>query len=178
MVTHMRRLLAMIMLIAGAMATLATAPALAAGPTPAQIHRAVMRAERSSSLWATVNVCNSRRYRNDLGIRGQMPSLGFAAWLSMDIKLLYYSAAQTRYVPVPSRGTKFVRLGRSSSGLQQSGALFEFSPHQPRLEAIVTFIWRRSGRLLGQAQRRTTSGHPNADYASPPHYSAASCVIR
>jgi hypothetical protein len=173
----MRRSLARITLILGGLALLAAPPAVAATPTPARMHAAVMKAEKSSSLWATVNICSSRRYRNDLGIRGQMPSLGFAAWLSMDIKLYYYSAPQRRYVPVLTRGTKLVRLGRSSSGLQQGGALFEFSPHQPRLKAVITFMWRRSGRLLGQAQRTTTAGHHNVDYASPPHYSAASCTI-
>jgi hypothetical protein len=178
MVTHMRRFLAMISLLVGGMAMLGTTPALADNPSPARIRAAVKKAEESSSLWATVNICNSRHYRNDLGIRGQMPSLGFAAWLSMDVKLYYYSPPQKRYLRVPKRGSKLVRLGRSSSGFQQSGAMFEFSSHQPTLKAIVTFMWRRSGQLLGQAQRTTTAGHRNADFASPAHYSAATCTIR
>jgi hypothetical protein len=177
MVTHMRRLLAMIPLLVATMAMLSAPGALAANPSPARIRAAVKKAESSSSLWTTVNVCNSRPYRDDLGIRGQMPALGFAAWLSMDIKLYYYLTSEKRYVPVPSRGSKLVRLGRSTSGLQQSGALFRFSPHQPKLKAIVTFIWRRSGQLLGEARRSTTAGHRNADFGSPPHYSAATCTI-
>ncbi len=163
-----------------AIAALAGGPAAAAAapsPTAHQMQVAVLHAEHSKSLWATVNICNSRRYRDDLGIRGQMPALGFAAWLSMDVKLLYYSSSQKRYLPVPTRGTKLVRLGRSSTGLQQSGALFQFSPHQPSLMATVEFIWRRAGRLLGTATRTTTAGHPGADYGSPPHHSAASCTI-
>ncbi|MEA2214336.1 MAG: hypothetical protein QOF83_4284 [Solirubrobacteraceae bacterium] len=176
MVTHMRRFLAMITLLVAATALPAT-PALADHPSPGAVRTAVNKAEKSSSLWATVNICNSRRDRNDLGIRGQMPSLGFAAWMSMDIKLYYYSN-QKRYLPVPTRGSKLVRLGRSSSGLHQSGAMFQFSPHQPRLKAVVTFIWRRSGQLLGKTTRTTTARHRNADFASPPHYSAATCTIK
>jgi hypothetical protein len=185
----MRRFLAMICLVLGASVAVAmpaaAAPAPAASParapanpSPAKIRAAVKKAERSHTVWATVNVCNSRGYHDDLGIRGQMPALGFAAWLSMDVKLFYYARSQKRFVPVPTSGTKLVRLGRSSSGLQQGGALFQFSPHEPTLKATITFIWRRSGQLIGRTTRTTTGGHRNADFASPPHYSAATCTIK
>jgi hypothetical protein len=173
----MRPLMATICLVLGASAVVSAAPAGADSPSPGRIRAAVTKAEKSHRLWATINICNSRGYRDDLGVRGQMPALGFAAWLSMDVKLYYYASGRKRFVPVPTRGTKLVRLGRSSSGLQQSGALFQFSPHQPRLKATITFIWRRSGRLLGETTRSTTGGHRNADYARPPHYSAATCTI-
>jgi hypothetical protein len=174
----MRRFLAMICLVLGVSAALAMPAAGAAAPSAARIRTAIKKAESSHSLWATVNVCNSRGYRNALGIRGQMPALGFPAWLSMEVKLFYYVHSQKRFAPVPARGSKLVRLGRTSSGLQQSGALFVFSPHQPTLKATVTFIWRRSGQLLGRTTRSTTAGHRNADYASPRHYSAATCTIK
>jgi hypothetical protein len=174
----MRRFLATTSLILSATAALAASPALAGSPPPARIRAAVRRAESAQSLWATVNICNSPHYRDDVGVRGQMPALGFAAWLSMEIKLYYYANSEKRFLPVQTRGTKLVRLGRFSSGLQQSGALFSFSPHQPMLKATVTFIWRRSGQLLGQTTRSTTAGHPSADFASPAHYSAAACTIK
>lgn len=178
MVTHMRRALAIVMLTVSGMLALAAGPALAGNPSPTQIRAAVKRAEQSSSLWATVNICNSRRYPDDIGIRGQMPTLGFASWLSMDVKLYYYNSKQKRFIAVPAGGNKLIRLGRTSSGLQQSGAMFQFAPHQPPLRAVVTFIWRRSGQFLGSTARTTTDGHHNADYASPPGYSAATCTIR
>lgn len=185
MVTHMRRFLAMICVVVGAMTAAGAGPALGAGsvpgaqPSPARIRAAVKKAEASSSLWATINMCDVPDHGSrDLGIRGQMPTLGFAAWLSMDIKLYYFSTSQNQYVPVPTRGTKLVRLGRLSAGLQQSGALFQFAPQQqPTFRATVTFVWRRSGRLLGETTKTTTAGHPNADFARPPHYSAATCKI-
>jgi hypothetical protein len=178
MVTQMRRALAIFTLIVSGMLALAAGPALAGNPSPTRIRAAIKRAEQSSSLWATVNICNSRRYPDDIGIRGQMPTLGFATWLSMDVKLYYYSGNQKRFIAVPTGGSKLVPLGRASSGLQQSGAVFQFAPHQPPLKAVVTFSWRRSGQLLGQAARSTAGGHHNADYASPAGYSAATCTIR
>ena len=176
----MRRLLAISLVFLGLVATSAGAAQNSSpkNPSPSQIRTAVQHAEHSSSLWATVNICNSHHYPDDVGIRGQMPALGFAAWLSMDVKLLYYSSSDKRYVPVPTRGAKLVRLERSSSGLQQSGALFQFSPHQPALKATVQFFWRRSGKLLGTTTLTTTAGHRGADFGSPLHHSAATCKIK
>jgi hypothetical protein len=156
---------------------LSAVPATAKAPTQAQIRSAVRRAERSKNLWATVNICNSKAYPDYIGIRGQMPALGFAAWLSMDVRLYYYSSAKHGYAPIKNHGSQLIHLGRISTGLQQSGARFQFAPHEPTLEGKVTFIWRRAGKLLGQVTKTTTSGHHDADYASPKHYSAATCKI-
>ena len=164
--------LAMLAVPAGAVAHRA-----AKNPTRAQIKTAIQKAERSKSLWATVNVCTSASKQDTIGIRGQMPTLGFAAWLSMNVQLNYYSTAKKRFVTDTNGGEKFVRLGRLSTGLQQGGALFTFQPGKQLVNASVTFIWRRSGKLLGQTTRATTVGHPNADFGTPAHYSASQCRI-
>ncbi len=151
--------------------------AAGANPTPAQIRTAIARATSAKTLWATVNICDTRADPNVLGIRGQMPSLGFASWLSMQIHLSYYS--QTRKVFVADPGTmKTIRLGRSTHGLQQGGATYTFKGPTPTLQASVSFIWRRSGRTLGTTQMVTTGGHPSADFGSPPRFSAARCRIQ
>jgi hypothetical protein len=155
----------------------AGAHAAAKNPTRAQIRTAIAKAERSKSLWATVNVCTSTSKQDTIGIRGQMPTLGFAAWLSMSIQLNYYSATKKKFLPVTKGGQKLVRIGRVSTGLQQDGALYNFEPASELVNASVTFIWRRSGRLLGQTVRTTTPGHPDADFGVPAHYSAQQCKI-
>jgi hypothetical protein len=154
----------------------ATTPA-ANSPTAAQISAAVHQALRSRSLWATVNVCNSKRYPDTLGIRGQMPALGFPAWLALNIQLNWYDQQKKQFVALTSGGTKLVRLGQWSSGLQQGGYMFSFQPHAGLLDATVQFSWSRSGKLLGETSRSTTAGHHRADYGSPPHYSAQECRI-
>jgi len=147
------------------------------GPTRAQMRTAVRRAERSSTLWATVNICDTRRYPNELGIRGQMPALGFQSSMSLGIQADYYSRSKHRFVPSP-RAEMTVSLRRSSAGLQQGGSTFTFPPRSARLDATVRFTWRRFGRLLGETTRTTTAGHRGADFGSPPHFSAAQCRIR
>jgi hypothetical protein len=184
MVNLVRRALAITVLVLAAWAAPAagaTNPSVPTGaatspstsnPTRTQIAKAIKQAEASESLWATVNICNSKRYPNAVGIRGQMPSLGFPAWLSMKIQLNWWSGKQ--FVPAT---VKLVRLGRWSHGLQQGGARFDFPSDAGLFDASVQFIWRRSGKLLGRKTLATTAGHPNADFGSPAHYSAARCRI-
>jgi hypothetical protein len=150
--------------------------AATSNPTAAQIKKAIARAERSKLLWATVNICNSKRYPDTIGIRGQMPSLGFAAWLSMNIQLNYYSPADKQFIPLPSGGTHTTRLGRSSVKLQQGGATWNFNK-PVLLDASVQFVWRRAGKLLGETTQTTTAGHRTEQFGSPTHYSAKQCQI-
>ena len=150
-----------------------------AGVSPAQIAHAVQSAERSHGLWATVNICDTRKYRHDIGVRGQMPSLGFPAKLYMVVQINYLSAIQHRCLRIQSNlATTRLSLGSSANGLQQDGAVFPFSAHTGLLNATFTFVWTRGGKVIGQTVRRTTAGHRDADHGSPPHYSAAQCRIK
>jgi hypothetical protein len=158
------------------MGTAGSAQAVSSNPSAAQIQRAVKRAEASKSLWATVNMCDIKvKGGYEIGVRGQMPALGFPAWLSMRVQLNYYSAKKARFVPAQHAST-LLRLGRFSHGLQQVGATFTYPP-AGLFNARIDFIWRREGKLLGQSSRRTTSGHPNAAYGDPKHFSAKECRI-
>jgi hypothetical protein len=171
------RLATVLALATAVMIGVAAANAATSGnPTRAQIRKAIARAEHSKSLWATVNICNSKRFPDTVGIRGQMPSLGFAAWLSMNIQLNFYSATDKKFIPLPSGGTHTARLGRSSVKLQQGGANWTFT-NPVQLNATVQFVWRREGKLLGETTRTTTAGHPAEDFGSPAHYSAKQCQI-
>ncbi|HLI58234.1 MAG TPA: hypothetical protein VKV21_01080 [Solirubrobacteraceae bacterium] len=150
-----------------------------ANPTRAQIRRAVSHAERSSYLWATVNICKADRGHGGLlGIRGEMTALGFRSTLSMTVQLRQYDRSRARYVWV--KGTtarRTVSLGSLRTGVHQDGAEFHYSSATGLLDAIVTFTWTRDGRRLGTATRTTTAGHHTAAFADPPRYSAASCRL-
>ncbi|HTU94587.1 MAG TPA: hypothetical protein VMF14_02035 [Solirubrobacteraceae bacterium] len=157
----------------------AAGSAAAAGIGPARIARAVHTAEKSRSLWATVNICDTAKFRNDLGVRGQMPSLGFSASLSMIVQVNYWSTGEHRFLPIQSNlATSRLSLGRNANGLQQDGAVFPFSAHTGLLNATITFIWKRGGKIIGQTVRRTTAGHTDAAHANPPRFSAAQCRIK
>jgi len=154
------------------------AAALAGGPTRTQITQAVAKAEKSQSLWATINVCSVKRRGGEIGVRGQMPTLGFSSTLRMDVQLGSWSTTRKRFEPIDSSSAKSVlSLGSMSSGLQQTGAVFIYKFHPGLLDATITFSWTRGGKLLAQTTRRTTASHRNVDYSRPAHYSAAHCDL-
>ena len=169
---------ALVPLLVAAPALLALSPAPARGssqpPTAAQIRAAVRRGESSRDLWTTINICNTKDHPLTLGIRGQMPALGFQSSLEMDVQALYWSAG--RFIPVP-RTQQLMDLGAHTTGLYQKGVSFSFAPAAGRLSGTITFIWRRAGKVLAKATRAATGGHPSADDGDPKHYSSAQCAI-
>lgn len=176
----MRGRLAITLLTAAIAVTVIVPAAAAKAPTKRQIARAIGSATRSKSLWATVNICNSRRHPHMIGIRGQMPTLGFSATLSMRIQLNYWSTTAKAFAPITSPNAVATRpLGSVSTGLQQDGAEFRFSKQATGMfDATVVFTWTRGGKVIGRATRNTTANHHDADFGSPPHYSAARCLIK
>jgi hypothetical protein len=154
-------------------------PAAADGaraPTASQIRKAIRKAERSRDLWATVNICDTKRYPKAIGIRGQMPSLGFKAGLGMSFGVEYWVSAKHRFQPVP-HVSESIALGTSRLGLKQGGVRFKFSAHAGHLRGSVTFRWRLGHRLIGSVTRKTTGGHPGADFGDPRRFSASQCWI-
>jgi hypothetical protein len=138
-----------------------------------------MRAERSQQLWATINICNTRAHRDSIGIRGQMPALGFPARLAMKIQVDYWVAAAKAFKPVPGSGARAVaRLGTVVDGLQQGGHTFRFKPGAGLLSGTITFQWVRMGRMIGRISKQVTGGHRTVDHGDPPHHTAATCTIR
>lgn len=148
-------------------------------PTRAQIRAAIARAARSSYLWATVNVCESHGAKGGLiGIRGEMPALGFRATLSMTIQLRQYLTSAKRWAAVKgATARRTVTIGRRTTGIHQDGAEFPFTTATGRLDAAVTFTWTRDGRRLGRLTRTTTGGHPSAAYGRPAGHSTAACRL-
>ena len=164
-------------ILATALAVGVAAPAAAKAPTRRQVARAVDSAERSRSLWATINICNAGGKSPSIGVRGQMPSLGFASTMSMKITLDSYSASSKRFVPINnSNAVDLIRLGTHQRGLEQEGVIFPFHKGQTGLwNATIQFTWKIGGTIVGQTQRRTTGGHHDADAGQPPHFSVAQC---
>ena len=152
------------------------------GPTAAQIHKALAKARRSRQLWATVNVCRLKGRHGarggSIGVRGQMPTLGFSSTLSMTIQLNDWSTKTKSFTPLSYRTAKTtVSPGRFASNLHQDGAVFPFGGPAGLLDATVSFSWSRGRTVLGTATRQTTAGHHDAAGGQPAHYSAAQCKL-
>jgi hypothetical protein len=112
-----------------------------------------------------------------IGIRGEMPALGFGSTLSMTIQLNQRSGQSGNYSPVPgATASRTLTLGTfKGHQVHQAGVEFPYASDTARLNATVTFAWSRAGRQLGQVTQTTTGGHPQADFGQPPHHSSATC---
>ncbi len=146
------------------------------GPSAAQIRAAVRRAEHSRNVWATVNICNTKRNRDVIGIRGQMPALGFQSVLVMDVQVYYLNSQTKKYLPDP--GVKeHVVLGSATNALHQDGASFRIVP-PANLEGRIDFSWELAGKVIGSTNRMTVRGVKRVQFADPRGHSAATCVIK
>jgi hypothetical protein len=150
------------------------------GPTLAQkIQTAVKIAERSPDLWATVNVCTSSPTQDEVGIRGQMPSLGYAATLSMNISVDYWNFDTNVFQPASL--SQKVALGKGTHGLHQGGVNFPITPpasgSQYLVRGSVTFSWMIGSKVVGTVTRNTGHGYANVGFANPPGYSSGTCTL-
>ncbi|HEY2769570.1 MAG TPA: hypothetical protein VGI87_03340 [Solirubrobacteraceae bacterium] len=173
-----RSVLAAVLVAGTALAApgVASASSATTPPSQTQIQTALRHAKTSPGLWATVNVCNTKQHPGVIGIRAQMPALGFASTLRMRFAVDYFSAQNKSYKPVPG-AIRQVGIGVQKTGLHQEGVMFSFPRHTGELRGTVRFQWASSQRVLGQAEEITTHGHPGADFGDPTHYSAKQCTI-
>jgi hypothetical protein len=172
LVVHLRARTVVALVVAAAAAP-AYGQAKSSDPTPVQIRTAIRTAAHSRSLWATVNICDTKRHPNTIGIRAQMPSLPFAASLSMRVQIDYYSFADKRFVSDPGV-VRTVPLGDPANQVIQGGANFQFQPPVV-LSGTVTFEWKLAGRTIGRATRLTGHGYKGVNGGDPAGYSTATC---
>jgi hypothetical protein len=148
-----------------------------AGPTPNQIKSAVRSAERSKRLWATINVCDTHKHPRTIGIRGEVPALGFPATISISLGVDFWSKTDKRFEPDP-QASRMIKVGPVSHGIHQRGVIFQFAAHTGRLRGTAKFAWTRRGKVLGSTKRVTTPRHHDADFGDPSGFSAATCMIK
>lgn len=151
------------------------------GPTAKQIRTALAIAERSPDLWATVNVCTSSPNPpgDVVGVRGQMPSLGFQAMLRLNVSIDYWNYSDMKFEP--ANASAVVSLGKGTHGIHQGGVSFPFAPPAAGMQFLVrgrvTFEWRIGNKVVGTVSRTTGHGYPNVGFSDPPGFSAGVCAL-
>lgn len=139
--------------------------------------------QKSRHLWATVNVCDTERNPDTLGIRGSMPGLGRRGEsLWMRFRVQYFSHTLQEWHNFTGEGTDsgYLRVARHSRHkVRQSGYMFPFSPlvgDRYILRGAVEFQWRKRGRVVRNARELTSAGR-KVTVADPEGYSEATCEI-
>jgi hypothetical protein len=138
---------------------------------------AAAKPAHNDRLWATVNVCDTARHPNEVGIRASMPGVPRRAVRRMRFRVQWRDGDRWRYVTGADSGWR--RLSRSRGFAVESGWSFEFEPPAKAItfRGVVGYRWVRKGRIVAHAKRITEAGHRSTAGADPADYSAATCSM-
>ena len=138
---------------------------------------ATARPAQSDRLWATVNVCDTARHPNEVGIRASMPGVPRRAVRRMRFRVQWRDGDRWRFVEGADSG--WGKLSRSRGRAVESGWSFEFEPPATAItfRGVVGYRWVRNGRIVARAREITESGHRSTAGADPADYSAATCSM-
>ena len=127
-----------------------------------------------SRLWATVNVCDTARHPDEIGIRAALPARrSRSATLRFRVQYRDLSDGRWRYVQGADSGWR--KVGRA----REAGWSFEVAGSGPRiLRGVVSYRWSRHGNVVRRARRVTEGGHRSTAGADPADFSAATCRIQ
>lgn len=139
-------------------------------------------ASHAGSLWATVNICDTDRNPNVLGVRASMPGNGTRQTMWMRFSASYFDRATEGWRPVGgSSRSPWLKVGDARYS-RQTGRKFSFDPPAPVtshvVRGIVEYQWRRKHRVVRRARQKTLGGHHTGRYADPRNYSAGVCEIK
>jgi hypothetical protein len=129
-------------------------------------------------LWATVNICNTAKHPDSLGVRGRMPGNGTKQKMAMRFTAQYKSNHKWHNAGSPS---PWRSAGSAVFSWGETGWTFDFQKPttgtQLVLRGLVNFRWKIHGKVVRTARAITTAHHPSAG-ADPKNYSAAICRIK
>jgi hypothetical protein len=137
------------------------------------VSSAEARAVPSKAPWATVNVCDTAKKRNSVGIRAGMPGNGTEQRMYMRFQLQWYRPKERRYMDTGTP-SGWVSAGSARFRAAQRGFTFAGIADPPaggtyKLRGKVSFEWRelvpakpgvtrKHERVVRHAQRITRGG--------------------
>lgn len=139
-------------------------------------------AKKPLKTWATVNVCDTTKSPDTIGLRGSMPGMkraGATMWMGFAVQ---YRGADDKWVAAPGLKTGYLKIGAANVVSRQAGRSFTVKPPSSGsafvLRGVVTFQWRtKRGTVVRSERRVTTAGHKSTAGADPAGFSAATCTI-
>ena len=131
--------------------------------------------------WATVNVCDTQMRPNQIGIRGSMEGLARRTRMYMRFRVQYRRPDSSWRTIRSGADSRWRKVANGRRGEHDAGWTFEFRPPVTGgahvLRGVVSFQWRRAGRVVERERRMTEAGHPGTAGADPADFSAETCAI-
>jgi hypothetical protein len=109
-------------------------------------------------MWATVNICDTAKAPNSMGVRASMPGNDTRMRMYMRFHAEYWSRSLQDWAPVAGTGVSdWVFAGSADYAHRQAGWTFEFAPPPAgvtfTMRAVVEFQWRRTDRQVARLRR-------------------------
>jgi hypothetical protein len=139
---------------------------------------AAASARQPAAVWATVNVCDTAKQPDAIGIRASMPGSPKGARLSMRFRVQYRQADGT-WEDVGGADSGWRAVGTAKGPAVEYGWSFTFAKRSTpvTLRGVVKFRWRRGSTLPRQQEVATEGGHVSKAGSDPVGYSAATCSL-
>jgi hypothetical protein len=127
--------------------------------------------------WATVNVCDTAKRPDAIGIRASMPGVPKGARMAMRFRVQFKT--KDGWQDVKGAASRWQPVGTASGLATESGWGFTFAhPSSPvTLRGMVQLRWRKGGTVVRQLELATETGHRSSAGADPADYSAATCTL-
>jgi len=127
--------------------------------------------------WATVNVCDTVKRPDAIGIRASMPGAPKGARMAMRFRVQFKT--NDGWQDVKGAASRWQPVGIAHGLAAESGWSFTFAhPSAPvTLRGMVQLRWRKNGTVLRSAELPTEAGHRSSAGADPADYSAATCTL-
>jgi hypothetical protein len=168
-----------VLLVAVVAAIAATGAAHAAKPKP----KPKLDVKNSARIWATVNVCDTKRHKNRVGVRVSMPGRGKKRELMyVRIKLEYKDQATGKWIAIgKGADSGWLKLGSSKYVRRETGRLFQLKPPPAGemffIRGKVSYQWRLGKTTIKRATRTTSGRISDVKEADPADYSAGICFL-
>jgi hypothetical protein len=126
---------------------------------------------KADLLWATVNICDTRRSPNALGVRVSLPGNGSDQRMFARFTAQWWSGAAQKWMDVDGAGTsRWVYAGSADYKARQSGWTFRFNePPEGTtfvMRGVVEVKWRHlhraHGSRRGRGRHSSTRAHRRA----------------
>ena len=139
---------------------------------------AAASARQEPDVWATINVCDTAKQPDAIGIRASMPGTPKGARLSMRFRVQYRTADGT-WENVADADSGWRNVGTARGLPVEYGWSFAFAKRSSpvTLRGVVKFRWRKGDTLPRQQEVVTEAGHPSKAGSDPAGYSAATCAL-
>ena len=143
-------------------------------------------APRPSALWGTVNICDTLRHPDQMGVRASMPGNGTRQRMWMRFHAQFYAPATNSWSDVKSGGVSpWILAGSALFRARQAGYTFTFKAPAAgssyTLRGRVDFQWRAKRHkrtvVIRRAHANTKGGIRSIGGADPPGYSSGLCTI-